>query len=200
MTVANYLGLRAQARQQTDTRKHELVQALLDGEETTRGAGGLLDLESLANQPARDSFKTAFEARIDGAVQNTYGIAPGVLANPFYRNDQWDALLGIGFTDMHQLIEGAKDKYSFDGAMEALKKPFEEKMKKVRETAITGFGAADGPDVMTYLGGFGENAGITPHIDVTKLDNPYLMMELVELQLQHGAVPPNSIRERPYFV
>lgn len=198
--VDKYLELREEAKKRVNTKKLGLRQAWNAAEVTTIGEDGLVNLESLSEQGARDAFKGAFAGCMDAQVllyyHSTYG------DNIFVRNDLWGAFAGFRKTDLDKMVEEAQGKINFDRYMATIKEPFKGAIQSDLATPMGALTAEDGQNVVDYLKKDLINRPAMKLIDVKSLTSVSDMSELLEeyLAQDRGVITPEFVENQPYAI
>ena len=201
MPVQEYLNMMVEAKKKIDTRLFDLTRAYLDAVGTTTDGDGLIDLESLVNQPTRDRFKRRVIESLHQSILKFYHIDQAANSDIFRINDLWRAYVGFTPDYLDNLVEDSKENMSQDSFFRSIGDKLKEPLKTIDLTKLGALKATDGPEVIAYLAKNPANAGIIPHINVNSLTSVTDMAALIEENLSpHGVVRPNFIKGKPYYI
>lgn len=188
-TVRDYLDAQKQAQRSIETLKRR-VRGAYDAAQATTNNGTYDCLDELVDDAVRGRFKNTLISSLAAPIQAMINGTPedrifqeALAMNGFY-----------GFTgeQLRGLVDGAKDKLTFEGFWDYLgKKTRFGEVQQVRYQAPGSvLDQVTTPDVVNYV-------GIAPtQPDLITLQDK---AELINWFEEYGVVPPNLIKNKPYM-
>lgn len=191
--VESYISGKKRLPKEIFTREHYLNKAYQHGIETTFDEEGLIDMEKLNAEEGCERFKHAFGHILEEHAARYLKRAEGAEWDEYQRASAEFGVYGVA-TEL------------FYEALDTLKADFTD--KKFRELYQPGLELVIkeclGPVVRNKVKK--ENASqVLEYVHLTKeeVDTEKItqreLIELIELFLKHGVIPPNAIKDKPYL-
>jgi len=200
MPAQAYVDLKNQAERVFNTRDLRIRQAYDSALTTTINGSGEVDLDTLANQPARNAFKTTFFNSLDPVINAYLGIPAGAPTDIFRQNMLWKGYAGFSRTDLDSIVEKVQKKLDFKTFRGITEDPLQRVSQELQNGALSGLTAADGPNVVAYLNTDPANAPIIPHINPARLTNITDMATIINQYLSQHVITQDFLKDKPYYI